>query len=245
MRYDRIGARYTDTRRPDPRLQQCLMDALGDAASVVNVGAGSGSYEPTDRHVIAVEPSAIMLAQRPAESAPVVQGVAEALPFAQDAFDVAMAVLTVHHWADRDRGYRELCRVAPRRMVLTYDPVFHHENVWIVRDYVPEIGELDRQRNFSIEEVVRGLGATRVVAVPVPWDCTDGFLGAYWRRPRALFDPHVRRGTSGLSLLEHDVVERGLTQLRADLRSGRWNERNGSLLDADELDIGLRLVISD
>ena len=186
-----------------------------------------------------------MLAQRPAEAALAIQAAAETLPFAPDAFDAAMAVLTIHHWADRQRGYRELCRVAPRRVVLTYDPGFHHEQVWIVRDYVPEVGELDRQRNFNIEEVARGLGATRVVAVPVPWDCTDGFLGAYWRRPYALFDPHVRSGTSGFSLLDHDTVERGLAQLRADLNSGRWHERNGSLLAADEMDIGLRLVIAD
>jgi SAM-dependent methyltransferase len=243
--YDQIGSGYARLRQPDPRLADRVLTALGDARSVLNVGAGTGSYEPDDRAVIAIDPAATMLTQRPSDAGPAVRGAAEALPFGHDAFDAVMAVLTVHHWSDRQAGYAELRRVAARRAVLTYEPAIHNQ-LWIVSDYVPEIAMLDERRpGFCVAEVADGIGATDVVTVPVPWDCTDGFIMAYWGRPEAYFDPRVRQSTSGFSVIGQDAVRRGLRRLQADLVSGTWDKRYGDLRRMDELDAGLRLVIAD
>ncbi|HEY8216078.1 MAG TPA: class I SAM-dependent methyltransferase [Acidimicrobiia bacterium] len=243
MTYDTIGRGYAARRRADPRIAAQINAALGDARRVLNVGAGAGSYEPVDRHVVAVEPSEVMIAQRASDAPPVVRAVAEQLPFPSGSFDAVLGVLTVHHWSDLGAGLAEMCRVAPRRVVLTFDET-HATAYWLVADYFPEIAAVESARAPQLEEVAGGLGATRVDVVPVPHDCTDGFAGAYWRRPEAYFDPTVRRGMSSLAVLPDDVLEPALARLRADLDSGEWHERHAHLLALDEIDLGYRLVVS-
>jgi SAM-dependent methyltransferase len=243
--YDRIGATYAATRRPDPRIAGRILEALGDATSVVNVGAGAGAYEPTDRFVVGVEPSATMIRQRDQGSARVVQALAEALPFADGAFESALAVLTVHHWSNLPRGLGEVRRVARRRaVVLTWDQDVW-ESFWLIRDYLPCIRELDRPRAIPMRDLVAMLGGGSVHSVPIPHDCIDGFHGAFWRRPEAYLDPRVRAGISTYALMSAADRDRGLRALAADLESGAWREQHGALLALDELDLGYRLVVAE
>ena len=238
--YDRIGTGYPTTRREEPRIARAIHAALGDARSVLNVGAGTGSYEPTDRRVVAVEPSAVMIAQRPPGAAPAVRAAAESLPFPDDSFDAAMAVLCDHHWADRARGLRELRRVARRRVVVfTWDQRLA-DAFWLIRDYLPAFKRLP---GMSIEAIARCLGGARVEPVPVPWDCVDGFFHAFWRRPEAYLDARVRAGISVFARVGQRDVAEMVTELRADLASGVWHERNAMLRDLDELECGYRLVV--
>ncbi len=238
--YDRIGLTYASTRRPDPRIQRLVWDALGDARSVVNVGAGAGSYEPPAT-VLAVEPSAVMIGQRPPGSAPAVQATAESIPLPDGACDAALAVLTVHHWRDQQQGLAEMRRVARSSVVFTHDPTCAAD-FWLVRDYLPEIVEFDRGRMPSVGQLAEWMGGqVSVVAVPIPHDCTDGFLCAYWRRPEAYLDPGVRAGISTLAQLGAPV-ERAMAGLAADVRSGAWRRRNRDLLDLSEADFGYRLL---
>lgn len=240
--YDEIGLGYGNHRRPDPRVADSILRALGDADTVVNVGAGAGSYEPTDRSVVAVEPSLAMIRQRRAGSAPVVQASATHLPFRHAAFAAALAVLTVHHWPDRVRGLAELARVARRRVVIvTYDPAA--SGFWLVDDYFPEIGEIDRRIMPPMEEIRGMLGDVEVRPLPVPHDCIDGFLGAYWRRPHAYLDAGVRGAISSFSMIGD--VEPGLARLRGDLEDGTWERRHGHLLRRAEADLGYRLVVAN
>jgi SAM-dependent methyltransferase len=242
--YAVLGASYASRRRPDPRIASLIRAALGDARTVVNVGAGTGSYEPPGRRVAAVEPSEVMIGQRPAAAAPVVRGSAETLPFADQAFDAALAVLTVHHWASAAAGLAELRRVARRQVVLTWDPAVFAE-FWLVRDYLPQVAEHDRTLACLAVisgELARGGNELVITQVPVPGDCTDGFLGAYWRRPEAYLDPPVRAAMSGVALLSQDAVAAASRRLAGDLASGRWHERHGHLLKRGELDLGYRLV---
>lgn len=243
--YDRLGRGYTATRRTDPRIARHILEALGEAASVVNVGAGTGSYEPADRFVVAVEPSATMIRQRPCGGAPAVVADAEGLPFADGAFDAALAVLTVHHWIDRTRGLRELRRVARRRVVVLTWEQATWESFWLVRDYLPEIADVDRARAVPLSELAAALGVTRVVPVPVPHDCIDGFHGAFWRRPEAYLNPSVRAGISTYALLPAKARERGLRDLARDLASGEWRKHHAELLELGELDLGYRLVVAE
>lgn len=239
--YDAIGTTYTVTRRTDPRIAEQIWAALGDAETVVNVGAGTGSYEPADRKVLAVEPSAVMRAQRPAGAAPCVAASAERLPFADDSFDAAMAVATVHHWPDPIGGLREMQRVARRVVVFTFDlPAL--SRFWLTRDYLPELIAL-LAGQLSAADQAREIGA-RLEPVLIPWDCVDGFPEAYWRRPEAYLDETVRRGMSIWSTVGADVERRVVQQLGKDLASGRWLERNRDLVDAEEADLGLRLLIA-
>lgn len=240
--YDAIGAGYAATRREDPRLAARVWSALGDAAPVVNVGAGTGSYEPRDgRAVVAVEPSATMLAQRPPDAAPAVQGRAEALPFGDGEFGAAMAVLTDHHWSDRAAGLRELRRVAHGpAVVLTYDAAYA-DRYWAVRDY---FGGFRALPGMPLDEVAAALGGdVRVEPVPVPADCVDGFFLAWWRRPEAFLSERVRRGISVFAQLHPEEVAAGVRQLGDDLASGAWSARNADVLARDELDLGLRLLV--
>jgi SAM-dependent methyltransferase len=240
--YDAIGIGYEHYRRPDRRIATAILNALGDAATVVNVGAGAGSYEPVDRSVVAVEPSFAMIRQRPAGSAPVVQASATHLPFRDAIFAAALAVLTVHHWPDRVRGLTELARVAQHRLVIvTWDPAT--SGFWLVEDYFPAILEIDWQILPPMEELRQTLGTIEVRPFPIPYDCTDGFLGAYWRRPHAYLDPGVRSAISTFAKIGD--VESGLTRLRSDLADGTWERRYGHLLRRSELDLGYRLVITD
>jgi SAM-dependent methyltransferase len=241
--YDRIGVGYSLTRRPDPRIADRILSLLGDGQSVVNVGAGSGSYEPRDRTVVAVEPSLTMIRQRPVDSAPVVQATAESLPFLDDSFDGALAVLTVHHWADAARGFAEMRRVSRRRIVvLTWDPQVW-DSFWLIRDYFP-LRDVDRRRAVPIAGIVAALGESRVIPVPIPHDCVDGFHGAFWRRPKAYLDPRVRSGISGFVGMDPGTLDEGLRRLAADIESGTWRERYRDLCALDELDLGYRLVVA-
>lgn len=236
--YDKIGVDYTNLRRPDTRIAERISSALGTARSVLNVGAGAGSYEPRDREVTAVEPSAEMIRQRPASDAVVIQGSAENLPCPDKSFDASMAVLTIHHWSDKEKGVREMRRVTRDRIVfLTYDPSFR--DFWLT-DYFPALITLDEGQMPAMEDFGEWLGAVELSTVPIPHDCSDGFLAGYWRRPAAYLDERVRAAMSSFWALG-DVSE-GLGKLASDLKSGDWERRYGHLLGLDELDCGYRLV---
>jgi SAM-dependent methyltransferase len=241
--YDEIGTGYAQRRRVDPRLAEPLHAAVGDARRVLNVGAGTGSYEPTDRETVALEPSSEMIRQRRPGLAPVIQGHAESLPFGTKSFDAVMTVLSAHHWSDRQAGLTELQRVAQLRVVLTFDPEVHNQ-MWLM-DYLPEIRSLRSASGLAIDEVLYGIGGGTVMTLPVPHDCRDGMTVAFWRRPEAYLDPDVRLGSSSLRELDPTVVERGLTRLDRDLQNGAWARRYGHLLELDEFDCGLRLVVSE
>ena len=239
--YDTIGLDYARLRRPDPRIAARIATALKDAQSVLNVGAGAGSYEPRGRAVTAVEPSAAMNAQRPAHRpATVVQASAEALPFADDAFDAAMAVLTVHHWDDPRRGLMEMVRVSRGPVVvLTHDPAFR--DVWLL-DYLPALRDLDQGIMPGLDELTAWLPGARIEPVAVPHDCRDGFLYAYWRRPAAYLDARVRAAMSPFHALG-DGARDGLDRLERDLADGTFSRRYRDVLQRDSLDVGYRLLV--
>jgi SAM-dependent methyltransferase len=240
--YDKIGVGYTIVRRPDPRIDTRIWVALGDASRIVNVGAGAGSYERVDRVSVAVEPSVEMIDQRPAGRCPVVRALAEELPFADNVFDGAMALLTVHHWLDPRRGLSELRRVTVGPVVVfTFDTAVHNRS-WLA-EYLPEAADLDAD-HLDPTEIAEALGGGRVEIIPIPHDCIDGFAQAYWRRPRAYLEPAVRAGISSFARLPDDVVQPAISRLRSDLETGRWAQRNGHLLTLKELDVGFRLVVS-
>jgi SAM-dependent methyltransferase len=239
--YDEIGSGYRNYRRPEPRIAAAIWRALGQADSVVNVGAGAGSYEPTDRFVVAVEPSMTMIRQRRSGSAPVVQASATHLPFRDASFAAALAILTMHHWPDQARGLDELARVTRSHIVLlTWDPA--STGFWLVEDYFPEIVEIDRRIFLSIDELRRALGGAEVSPLMIPHDCLDGFLGAYWRRPQAYLDAGVRSAISTFSKLR--TLDAGLARLRRDIADGTWTRRYGELLGRAEIDLGYRLIVA-
>jgi len=242
--YDAIGGAYTATRRTEPRIAAQILDALGDAQTVLNVGAGTGSYEPCDREVTAVEPSAVMRAQRPVGAAPCAAAAAESLPFEDQSFDAAMAVSTVHHWGDPIAGLREMRRVARRVVVLTFDtdePGWQ-DRFWLTRDYLPEFAAVLAEFP-SLGGMAEAIGAS-TEAVPIPWDCTDGLFEAYWRRPGAYLEDHVRRAMSVWTRVGPQAEQRAVQSLGDDLASGRWAESNRDLADLDAADLGLRLLIA-
>jgi SAM-dependent methyltransferase len=242
--YDTIGATYTVTRRTEPRIAAQIWAALSDARTVLNVGAGAGSYEPPNRDVTAVEPSARMRAQRPAGAARCVAATAESLPFEDQSFDAAMAVATVHHWPDPIAGLREMRRVARRVVVFTHDSseTGWLRRFWLTRDYLPEVAGLLAGRP-SLTEQARAIEA-RIEPVLIPWDCVDGFFEAYWRQPEAYLDERVRRGVSVWARVGPEAEQRAVRGLRADLVSGRWAERNRDLLALDAAELGLRLLVA-
>ncbi|NNN32062.1 class I SAM-dependent methyltransferase [Streptomyces sp. S3(2020)] len=243
--YDTLGTTYARTRRPDPRIAARIHAALGDATDVVNVGAGTGSYEPS-RTVLAVEPSQVMIAQRPPGAAPVVRAVAEHLPLRDGAADAVMALLTVHHWTDPVAGIAELRRVARRRvLVLTWDQRVFRERFWLVREYLPEAAAFDDDRAIPIDRLSELLGGARELPVPVPHDCVDGFAAAYWRRPDAYLDPQVRAGISLLSQPGEDTLAPGLARLADDLTTGHWHTHHTDLLNREAIDVGYRLLVTD
>jgi SAM-dependent methyltransferase len=242
--YDTIGATYTTTRRPDPRIAAQIHMALGDAETVINVGAGAGSYEPSQT-VLAVEPSAVMIAQRPVGTAPAVQAAAESIPLRDDAADAVMALLTVHHWTDLEAGVAEMRRIARRRIVvLSWDQSVTRET-WLLSEYLPEAAAFDDARAIPVEHLAALLGATSIESVPIPHDCTDGFAVAYWRRPEAYLDPVVRAGISMLAQTGEEAIAPGLSRLADDLSSGRWHDRHADLLALDETDVGYRLLVAE
>lgn len=236
--YDTIGVDYSDLRKPDSRIEALIARALGSAKTVLNVGAGAGSYEPVDRQVTALEPSVEMIRQRPAAAAPVIQGCAEYLPFEDDSFDASMAILTVHHWADKEKGLKEMRRVTRGQVVLlTFDP--SHRGFWLA-DYIPELVQLDEAQMPRLTDYEDWLGSAEFSTVPIPHDCRDGFLCAYWRRPAAYLDPRIRAAISCFWAL--DDVSVALKKLANDLETGAWARRYSELFDLDECDFGYRLV---
>lgn len=245
-RYDRIGTGYSLTRREDPHISLAIRRALGDARSVVNVGAGAGSYEPDDRYVVPVEPSDVMAAQRPSTIPPAVRASAADLPLRDNGADAAMAVLTIHHWDDElERGIMELRRVAREAVViLTYDPLVSGQ-MWLMADYLPEVAELDR-RIFPAPELLAAWlgGRTRIDVVPIRRDTPDWMLGSFWAHPERVLDERARNATSGFARMDTTVVRRVVGDVRRDLESGAWDERYGHLRKLDAFDAGLRLVVS-
>jgi SAM-dependent methyltransferase len=242
--YEEIGGSYATQRRADPRIAARIEAALGDARTVVNVGAGAGSYEPAGREVLAVEPSATMRAQRPPGAAPAIDARAEALPFEDDSFDAAMACVTIHHWAPPEAGLAELRRVA-RGPVVVFTFELEALPPWQL-EFLREGVELERPRFLTIPAVEAALGGrTRVERIPTPADCTDGFFEAYWNRPEALLDRRVRASQSLWALLGPEVEERIVTRLAEALESGGWEAEHGHLRQASAYDGALRLVISD
>jgi SAM-dependent methyltransferase len=243
--YDEIGRGYASIRVEDPRLAKPIWDALGDTRTVVNVGAGAGSYEPRDREVVAVEPSAVMVAQRPAGAAPAVLAAAERLPFPDDSFDAAMAIITLHHWDDVDAGLRELRRVATRRVVIvTYDPALEGD-LWIARDYIREHVIHTFSSLPPISRILETFPEAQVRPLLIPNDCSDRMFATLWARPEEYLDPDVRAATSVWQRLPADVVTRAMEALRRDLASGEWDRRYGHLRTAPEYDAGLRLLTAE
>lgn len=242
--YDVIGSAYPATRTTEPRIAAQIWDALGDARTVLNVGAGTGSYEPPDRDVTAVEPSSVMRAQRPADAAPCIAATAENLPFEDQSFDAAMAFSTVHHWQDPIAGLREMRRVARRVVVFTHDASHTGwlQRFWLTRDYLPEVANLVIGRP-SVDQLAHAIGARRE-PVLIPWDCADGFFEAHWRRPEAYLDEHVRRAVSVWTRVGPEAEHRAVSRLRADLAANRWSERNPDLTALDAAELGLRLLIT-
>jgi SAM-dependent methyltransferase len=243
--YEVHGRGYAHQRREDPRFAARIHAALGDARTVLNVGAGAGSYEPRDRYVIAIEPSDVMAAQRPPELPPAIKATAGRLPLRDDSVDAAMAVLTIHHWdAEREAGVRELRRVASGPVViLTYVPEVSNE-MWLVKDYLPEVGELDAQIFPDADRLAAWLGGTvRVEHLPVHRDSPDWTFGAFWAHPERVLDRDARNATSGFARTPEETVDRVVQALERDLRSGEWDRRHGRLRELEELDVGLRLVV--
>lgn len=237
-RYDTIGINYADLRKPDPRIAEPIHQGLGTAKTVLNVGAGTGSYEPVDRQVTAIEPSLEMIRKRRRSATTVIQGSAEDLPFKDGSFDAAMAVLTVHHWADKSAGLKEMRRVTSGPIVLlTFDPA---HRPWLT-DYLPELASLDEAQMPALDDYRRWLGAVRITPVLVPHDCSDGFLYAYWRRPWSYLDPRIRTGSSSFWTI---AGAEAWLQLQRDLESGEWERRYADLLALDAYDAGYRLVVA-
>jgi SAM-dependent methyltransferase len=239
--YDTIGKSYAEYRRPDPRIAAAITAAVGDACFIVNIGAGTGSYEPHDRNVIAVEPSLTMIGQRQQRAAPVVRAIAARLPFRDRQFDAALAILTIHHWPDQTAGLREMVRVATRSVIFTWD--HEHADMWLMRDYFPSILEEGRVICPSLDTYRDVFGDITVKPILIPHDCSDGFLQAYWRRPHAYLDAGVRSAISAFA--KYPPMDEGLVKLRRDLDDGTWLLRNGHLLSETELDLGYRLIVAD
>jgi len=238
-KYDFIGSNYAELRKPDPRIAEIIQSALGSAQTVLNVGAGTGSYEPADRAVTAVEPSREMIRKRRPAAPEAIQASAGDLPFADKSFDASMAILTIHHWPDKEAGLSEMRRVTRGPIVLlTFDPA---HRPWLT-DYLPELAALDQTQMPMMSNYERWLGPVQITPVLVPHDCSDGFLYAYWRRPAAYLDPYIRTGSS--SFWAVNDAEAGLQRLRQDLETGEWERRYAELLSLEDYDAGYRLVVA-
>lgn len=242
--YDQAGGTYSLTRRTDPRIAAVIDKALADAGSIANIGAGTGSYEPRQT-VVALEPSSVMIAQRSPKAAPAIRGTAEHLPIRTDAVDAALAVLTVHHWAQLDQGLAEMARIARHRVViLTWDhDVFRQ--FWLVRDYLPAAAITDARLAVPIARFAEVLGDVSIWPVAVPHDCLDGFAAAFWRRPDAYLDETVQAGMSMFALTPPSQLREGLARLEADLANGMWTTRYATLLNEPMFDAGYRLIVAN
>ncbi len=241
--YDTIGTTYATTRQPDPRIRDAIWAAMGEAASVVNVGAGTGSYEPPQT-LLAVEPSMVMIAQRPAHLAPAVVTTAERIPLPDGSVDVALCILTIHHWPDLAAGIAELKRVARRGVFFTWDRDVTAD-FWLLREYFPEMGAADYRKAVPLERLAELAGPiASATTVEVPHDCIDGFMGAFWRRPEQYLDPIVRAGISGFSFVTEAQLVPGLARLEADLASGAWHESHPDLLARETIDLDYRIIVA-
>ena len=243
-RYDEIGGGYARTRREDPRIATRIHAALGESWSVANVGAGAGSYEPLGCHVLAIEPSDVMAAQRPPSLAPAIRGKAHRLPLRDRSVDAAMAILAVHHWDEqREQGVRELRRVARGPVViLTVDPEVS-ARMWLMADYLPEVAELDRLIFPPVERLCDWLGGpAEIEAIPIARDSPDWTLCSFWAHPERVLDAEARAGTSGFARMPSEVEQRVVAAVRRDLEDGSWDALHGHLRDRDEYDAGLRLI---
>jgi SAM-dependent methyltransferase len=239
--YDEIGARYALARRTDPRIAAVIWGQLGDARTVLNVGAGTGSYEPLDRTVVALEPSSAMRSRRPPAAGRCVAGVAEALPFGDSSFDAVMSVCSDWFWPDRRKGFAEMRRVARRRvLVLTLDLAVA-EGFWLSQEYLPDAHDLWGPFAATLAD----MGSCEILHVPVPADCRDGFFHAYWRRPDAYLDERVRESMAVFKQLDPIQTQTGLRRLAGDLATHRWHSRHRDLLDRDALDLGYRLLVAE
>ena len=245
-RYDQIGGGYASTRREDPRIRDSLLQALGAAKTVVNVGAGAGSYEPHDRHMLAVEPSDVMAAQRPRTMAPAILASAGSLPLRSGSVDAAMAVLTVHHWDhEQEQGVREMRRVATGPVVILTADAEVHGSMWLMADYLPEVADLDRRIFPAIEQFSAWLGGhTRVEVLPVHRDTPDWTLMSFWAHPERVLNARARQGTSGFARMPPEVVDRAVTAVERDLATGIWDRRHGSLRKLDAFDAGMRVIVN-
>lgn len=238
--YNQIGESYRNFRVPDKRIAQLIQEALVDAKTIVNVGAGTGSYEPEGYDLIAVEPSETMILQRPKSAAAVVKASAENLPFKDNQFDAGMAILTIHHWNDWKKGLLELNRVANKCIILTWNP--SHKGFWLTKDYFPEILEIDKRIFPPFDQIQKLLSDLDVITVPIPHDCTDGFGSAFWRQPSKYLDLGVRKAMSTFSKINN--LKEGIERLKVDLENGAWQEKYGHLMQKQEMDLGYRLLIT-
>jgi SAM-dependent methyltransferase len=245
-RYDAIGHAYSATRREDPLVLDRIRAALADSRTVVNVGAGTGSYEPRDRHVIAIEPSDVMAAQRPPELAPALRGSAFPLPLRDASVDAAMAVLTIHHWDDQlEAGVRELRRVARGPVVIVTIDAGVSGEMWLLRDYLTEAAALDRATFPSIDQLRDWLGGTVVVeTLLTARDTPDWTIASFWAHPERVLDEAARNATSGFARMPAAVVDRVVADVERDLRDGTWDQRHGHLRGRQDLDVGMRLVVA-
>lgn len=244
VNYGEIGGSYGRFRQPEPLIAALILEALGDASTVLNVGAGAGSYEPADREVTAVEPSASMRAQRPAHLSAAIDAVAEDLPFASGSFDASMATVTVHQWSDLEKGLAEMRRVTRGPVVLLVCDPASMQDYWL-NDYIPEVRAIEESRFPAVDRIAAALGGqVEVKPVPIPLYCRDGFNEAYYGRPEALLDAQARLACSSWSLIPGAAVDRFVEHLSRDLASGRWDEKYGHLRAQPFFEGPLRLIVA-
>ena len=243
MIYNKIGVGYAQTRQEDPKLYNRILQNLGDAKSVVNIGAGAGSYEPKNLEVLAVEPSEVMIQQRKPGSAPVIQATADKLPLKDKSYDAAMTVISIHHWHNQQQGIKEMCRIARKRVVIvTIDPRVSNK-MWLPADYLHEIAELDSKTLPLPETICEWLDCkTKIETYPIPKDTPDWTLMSFWAHPERVLDPAARAGTSGFARQPKEIVERVVTDVERDLKSGLWDKKYGHLRKLNEFDAGLRII---
>lgn len=238
--YDKIGAEYSQSRKADPRIKSIIHGELRGAKTIINIGAGTGSYEPEDANVLAIEPSNLMISQRPKHAAVAIQASAESLAYPNNAFDLAMALLSIHHWSDVNQGLKEMKRVSKRQIIFTWDP--EHAGFWLTQDYFPEILNIDKKIFPRLDHIQAVLGPLKLTSIPIPHDCTDCFGSAFWRRPKAYLSPSIRSAMSTFQKIS--TVEKGVKKLKHDIESGLWNKRYGHLLQRESLDLGFVLLSS-
>lgn len=238
--YDSIGSNYAKLRKPDQRIAAAIEHKLNDAKTILNIGAGTGSYEPTNREVTALEPSSVMIAQRSIRAASVIQANAENLPFSDKSFDISLAILSIHHWKDQIKGLCEMKRVSRRQLLFTWNPL--HPGFWLTQIYFPEILAIDKSIFPKFSLIERILGPLVIEHGPIPADCTDGFGSAYWNRPEAYLSHEVRSAMSSFNKITQ--LKEGIAKLKQDIECGEWDRKYGHLRQRNELDVGFAILTS-